>query len=101
MTNCIFRCRIATSVYQSEGRVTVAKLADLGRGLGGGNFTSVVTGQGKKRRKAPATENVGLDLEEVCGGKLTISKDVSTSLFSCRPQNFKLIGSMCFRRQSI
>ncbi|CED83625.1 atp-dependent dna helicase [Phaffia rhodozyma] len=68
-------CRVATSVHQAEGRVTVSKLADLVRGLGGGNFASAVQGDAKKRRKAPEMENVGLNLDEICGGKVMMSKD--------------------------
>ena len=55
------------------GRVTLGMLADLVRGVGGGAFG--VSGGGK-RGKGNAKEKVELDLEEIAGGKVMLSKDV-------------------------
>ena len=51
-------------------------LADLVRGAGGGAF-SVSSGTGGRKRKSLSKEKVGLDLDAVAGGKVTLGKDVS------------------------
>ena len=58
------------------GRVTVGMLADLVRGVGGKAF-QVPSGGGKGRRRKSQGEKVGLDLEGIAGGKISLSKDVS------------------------
>lgn len=48
-------------------------LCDLVRGAGGAAFD--VVGKGKKG-KAKEKEKLGIDLDEICGGKVNLSKDV-------------------------
>ncbi|KAG8777037.1 hypothetical protein FRC12_000578, partial [Ceratobasidium sp. 428] len=69
--------RVAQTVDNEGGRVTVGMLADLVRGVGGQAFQ--VPSGGRKRRKS-AGEKVGLDLNEVTGGKTTLSKDDAETL---------------------
>lgn len=66
--------KVALSIESEGGHVTVGMLADLVRGAGGGSF-SVSTGGGRKG-KYQLKEKVGLDLDAVAGGKVTLSKDV-------------------------
>lgn len=61
-------------VQREGGRVTLATLADLVRGLGGGSF-AVAEGKGRKRKATG--EKGSLNVEEVAGGKVALSKDVS------------------------
>ncbi|KZT54726.1 ATP-dependent DNA helicase [Calocera cornea HHB12733] len=62
--------RIVEAVCREGGRVTVGILSDLARGLAGGAFN--VSSGGKKRKR---TEKAELDLEDVAGGKVGLSKD--------------------------
>ncbi|KZO97674.1 ATP-dependent DNA helicase [Calocera viscosa TUFC12733] len=62
--------RIVDAVCHEGGRVTVGILSDLARGLAGGAFN--VSSGGKKRKR---TEKAELDLEDVAGGKVELSKD--------------------------
>ena len=64
--------KILEAVEDSGGRLTIAGLSDLARGLGGGSFD---TGGGGKRRKTK--ERVQIDYNSVAGGKVGLSKDVS------------------------
>lgn len=57
------------AVFRAEGRVTLAGLGDLMRGLGGGSFSSA-------NGKSKAT----VDLAAVAGGKVTMNKEVSRAL---------------------
>lgn len=75
--------KILEAVEDSGGRLTIAGLSDLSRGLGGGSFE---TGGGGKRRKAK--EKIQIDYNSVAGGKVGLSKDVSSRWFNC-----ELIGS--------
>lgn len=67
--------KIAESVQAQGGRLTQKALGDLARGLGGGGFEATA-GQGK--RKAKAKEKQNLDVNQVAGGKITLSGDVSS-----------------------
>lgn len=67
--------KIAESIERDGGRVTVGMLADLVRGAGGRAYG--VTERGGKQSKGKAKEKVALDVEQIVGGKLTLSKDVS------------------------
>ncbi|QRV92276.1 DEAD/DEAH box helicase [Ceratobasidium sp. AG-Ba] len=69
--------RVAQAVDNEGGRVTVAMLADLARGVGGQAF-QVPSGGGRRRKSAG--EKVGLDLNEVAGGKISLSKDDAETL---------------------
>jgi ATP-dependent DNA helicase Q1 len=68
--------KVIMEVSRNSGRLTLSGLADLVRGLGGGAFTVVENGQ--------AVGNRGrLDLEVLCQGKVTLSKEVG---FLCVPR---------------
>lgn len=62
--------RILKHVVDHDGRVTIAILADLVRGAGGGSFTAGKKGKGAQKDK------MDLNLEDLCGGKVTLLKDV-------------------------
>lgn len=64
--------QVAQAIERDGGRVTLSMLADLVRGAGGGVYGV----GGGKRGKGKAKEKVGLDLAEIAGGKITLSKDV-------------------------
>jgi ATP-dependent DNA helicase Q1 len=55
--------------------VTLAALADLVRGLGGGSFGVVQQGKGRKRKLGE--EKGRVDVVDVAGGKVELNKDVS------------------------
>ncbi|OAX38744.1 ATP-dependent DNA helicase [Rhizopogon vinicolor AM-OR11-026] len=67
--------KILEAVESSGGRLTIAGLSDLARGLGGGSFE---TGGAGKRRKAK--EKIQIDFDSVAGGKVGLSKDDIESL---------------------
>jgi len=67
--------KVMMEVSRRVGRVTLSGLADLVRGLGGGTFTLVGTVQS-------AADRGRIDLEAVCGGKVTLNKEVGLSLAS-------------------
>nr|XP_031858167.1 uncharacterized protein CI109_006409 [Kwoniella shandongensis]KAA5525239.1 hypothetical protein CI109_006409 [Kwoniella shandongensis] len=67
--------KIAQIVQSEGGRVTLANLGDLVRGLGGGTFGVVGGGEEGRRKKRKLTGEKGqLSLDEV-GGKVTMGKD--------------------------
>ncbi len=70
--------RVAAEVEAQGGRVTVSGLADLVRGLGGGQFP-VVAQSGKSRGKVSAEKGV-VNLQEMCEGKVLLSKEQTESL---------------------
>lgn len=57
--------------------MTLAALADLVRGLGGGSFGVVQQGKGRKRKLGE--EKGRVDVADVAGGKVELNKDVSGS----------------------
>ena len=61
-------------VEGAGGRVTLANLAELVRGLGGGTFG--VTETNKKGKRKMAEEKEKLDLNAVAQGKVTLNKEV-------------------------
>lgn len=70
--------QILQVVYEVErqgGRVTLGMMSDLIRGAGGGAFGVV---DGDKKGTGNARKKVGLDLDEIAGGKVALSKDVSS-----------------------
>ncbi|KAG8983933.1 hypothetical protein FRB90_005641 [Tulasnella sp. 427] len=71
-------CRIIDEVHRSRGRLTIASLAALARGNGGGNFDVHEGGKGKRRKsKAEAT----IDLHALCDGKITtLNRDETENL---------------------
>lgn len=74
--------KVMEEVYDEGGRITLAGLADLVRGLGGGQNTvvdSTVKKRAKDRKGAKAKQSGFVDLDATCGGKVVLSKDVSTS----------------------
>lgn len=73
--------KVMEEVYDEGGRITLAGLADLVRGLGGGQYTvvdSTVKKRAKDRKGAKAKQSGFVDLDATCGGKVVLSKDVST-----------------------
>ncbi|CAG8521528.1 9572_t:CDS:2 [Acaulospora colombiana] len=66
--------KIARTIETGGGRVTLGMLSDLVRGAGGGAFEVGGGGRGKNKDK------VRLDLDDVCGGKVELHKDVSILL---------------------
>ncbi|KAF9460286.1 ATP-dependent DNA helicase [Collybia nuda] len=66
--------RIVSAVEKDGGNLTLNMLATLARGNGGGAYEVTQGGRGKKG-KGKTKEKVGLDLEEVAGGKVDLSKD--------------------------
>ncbi|KAJ7071166.1 ATP-dependent DNA helicase [Mycena amicta] len=66
--------RVADAVKATGGQLTLAMLADLARGLGGGSYE--VGGGGRRGGK----QKMDLDLELVCGGKVGLKKDEVESL---------------------
>lgn len=66
--------KVSDWIEHEGGRVTLGMLADLVRGAGGGSF-GIASGGGKG--KSRAKEKIGLDLEDISGGKVTLGKDVS------------------------
>ena len=59
-------CKIIKAMEGQAGKVTMQQASDLVRGLGKGAF------QTKEKGMKGA-----IDLQQVCGGKVTLSKDVS------------------------
>ncbi|KZV99558.1 ATP-dependent DNA helicase [Exidia glandulosa HHB12029] len=59
---------VLSHIEKHKGRVTISILTDLVRGAGGGGFAA-----GKKGKKAQ--DKIELDLDAVCGGKVSLSKD--------------------------
>jgi hypothetical protein len=70
-------CRVANYVSSRNGRTTLSGLGDLVRGLGGGSFDTIgVKGKGQCKRARLTNHRETIDLEAVCGGKLTMSREV-------------------------
>jgi hypothetical protein len=67
--------KVLEEVQREGGRVTLAALADLVRGLGGGSFGVVQQGKGRKRKLGE--EKGRVDVVDVAGGKVELNKDVS------------------------
>ncbi|KAL9936275.1 hypothetical protein V8E36_005117 [Tilletia maclaganii] len=69
--------KVAQDVHRGGGRLTLAQLADLARGLGGGRYTVAVVDDdsGAHRRGRGAAAGGHIDLNAVCGGKVELSKD--------------------------
>lgn len=62
-------CKIVQAMHRKMGRVTLPQACDLVRGLAKATF-GTRDGEGKAGKDS-------LDLGEVCGGKVTLNKDVS------------------------
>lgn len=69
--------KIINTISEEGGRATLGMLADLVRGAGGGVFDGS-TGRGKGKGKAK--EKKSLDLDQICGGKVEMTKDDVESL---------------------
>ncbi|KAL5498565.1 hypothetical protein ACEPAH_1919 [Sanghuangporus vaninii] len=67
--------RVSQVIERMSGRVTMGMLADLVRGAGGGSFGAVVGGRGRGKGKGGAKEKIGLDLDEIAGGKVQLGKE--------------------------
>ncbi|CAD6898245.1 unnamed protein product [Tilletia caries] len=69
--------KVAQDVHRGGGRLTLAQLADIVRGLGGGRYTvSAVADDSGGGRKGKQKGGGGfVDLNEVAGGKVELSKD--------------------------
>jgi ATP-dependent DNA helicase Q1 len=85
--------KVVEEVQREGGRVTLANLADLVRGLGGGSFAV-------KSGKRKGTEKGEMDVVDVAGGKVEMSKDVGSPLRHSTAEmlNEVLIGSRTPRR---
>lgn len=68
--------KIADVVKRHGGRLTLNGLGDLARGLGGGAFE---TSSGGKGTKGKSKEKTSISLDDIAGGKISFSKDVSSS----------------------
>ena len=62
-------CKIVAAMAQQSGKVTLPAAGDLVRGLGKGAFQT----EGKGAAKGKGS----VDLDAICGGKVTLSKEVS------------------------
>lgn len=69
--------KVAGAVENDGGRVTLGMLGDLVRGAGGGAYGVAAGG---RKGKGNAKEKIGLDLDAIAGGKVTLPKDVSVAL---------------------
>jgi ATP-dependent DNA helicase Q1 len=75
--------KVMEEVYEESGRITLAGLGDLCRGLGQGQYSVVDSAQRKrKRQKVKATQSGFMNLADVIGEKVKLSKDVSRSFKS-------------------
>lgn len=74
--------KISDAANRLGGRITLNKLADLVRGNGGGALE--VQEGGRRKGKDKAKEKVDIDLEQIVGGKVGLSKDVgdATQIFT-------------------
>lgn len=70
-------CKVSQWVQAQAGRLTVSALGDLVRGLGGGAFSVVQKGKGKSKKRKQSGEKDHIDLDDLCGGKSDLNKDVS------------------------
>lgn len=68
--------KIADAVQRHGGRLTLNGLGDLVRGSGGGAFDVAGGGRGAKGK---VKEKVAIDLDDIAGGKVCLSKDVCKS----------------------
>ncbi|KAF7310790.1 ATP-dependent DNA helicase [Mycena chlorophos] len=64
--------RVVDAVKATGGQLTLAMLADLARGAGGGNYD---VGGGRRGK-----EKMDLNLQAVCGGKVALKKEVWLAL---------------------
>ncbi|OCF58975.1 ATP-dependent DNA helicase [Kwoniella mangroviensis CBS 10435] len=71
--------KVAQYVQNEGGRVTLANLSDLVRGLGGGLFGVVGGGEGTKGKRKLNGEKEKVDLEAL-GGKITLGRDDTEAL---------------------
>ncbi|KAE8269830.1 hypothetical protein A4X09_0g2514 [Tilletia walkeri] len=69
--------KVAQDVHRGGGRLTLAQLADLARGLGGGRYTvSVIDDDTGANRKGKSSSGGGhIDLSTVSGGKVDLVKE--------------------------
>ncbi|PCH44665.1 ATP-dependent DNA helicase, partial [Wolfiporia cocos MD-104 SS10] len=63
--------QVARAVQRNDGRVTIATLSDLVRGLGN---ATINVASGKRKGRAKESETIGLDLDAIAGGKVNLSK---------------------------
>ena len=89
--------RVTQAIEQESGRVTVSMLADLVRGVGGGAFGVPSGGRGRGKGRSGNKEKVGLDLEEIAGGKVLLSKEVLSSTILLFP--VLIIAYRTYRRR--
>ncbi|KAJ7099603.1 ATP-dependent DNA helicase, partial [Mycena crocata] len=72
--------KVADAVTHTGGQLTLTMLADLARGNGGGNYGVGGGGGRRGKGKGREKETLGLDLEQICGGKVNLKKDELESL---------------------
>jgi ATP-dependent DNA helicase Q1 len=68
--------KITAAVQQGGGNLTLSMLAGLARGAGGGAY-EVSHGGGGQKGKGKAKEKIALDLDNIAGGAVELTKDVS------------------------
>jgi len=70
--------RVADAARRNSGRLTIGQLCDLARGLGGATFD--VSGKGKGKSRAKEKQRAELNLDEIAGGKVELSKEDTETL---------------------
>lgn len=68
--------KVVKQVEQDGGRVTLANVADLARGLAGGNY-AIPEDSGRSRKRKPTAPAKGsLSVVALTGGKVELNKEV-------------------------
>lgn len=75
--------RIAEEVRDRGVSITIKKLAEIARGLGGGTVSS-----GTKRKKGKVSGPETIDIEDVAGGKVNMKQEVRSCIDSCHRRSF-------------
>lgn len=70
--------QVVKQVEDDGGRVTLTNLADLARGLAGGNYAIPEdSGGSRKRKPATAPAKGKLSVTTITGGKVELNKEVT------------------------
>lgn len=68
--------KVVRQVEQDGGRVTLPNLADLARGLAGGNYAIPEDSRGSRKRKSAGPAKGSLSVSALTGGKVELNKEV-------------------------
>lgn len=82
-------CKVVVGTAQQKGKVTLAAVCDLVRGLGKGSFNTSM------KDKNQGTANI--NLQELCRGKLDLSKDVRYLLMRAAMTTSALAEALSYR----